>query len=146
MSRKPELQRTWSTPGLFGLVALVAGLVFWFWRKNVKPARPSRWFSWKELDPGGTAGPAIRKNLMRLGAQLDKAREAIGRLDVARAYVLGADHDAAAHAAGLAVDLTSKEHDPADLFDLMEGLQAQGKLARGVLTLHPAFVHYTLEG
>lgn len=82
-----------------------------------EPARPSRWFSWAELDPEGVRTPETARNLVLLGSQLDRLRDLVGPLRVTSALrsptrneQLVIDRGAAPnsdHLRGLAADLVS---------------------------------------
>ncbi len=50
------------------------------------------------------------------------------------------------HIFGLASDLTSRNHTPNELYQLIEELINDGKISEGGLGLYKSFVHYDIRG
>ena len=102
----------------------------------------------------GAEMPAeVLENIIKLAANIQIIRDEIGcALHVNSAYRSPAHNKAiggvknSQHLLGKASDLTSREHTPYQLYNIIKGLIADGKISKGGLGLYNSFVHYDIRG
>jgi len=95
----------------------------------------------------------VMENIFRLSDHLQVIRNAIGNpIHINSAY-RSLSHNAAIggvkgsfHTLGMAADITSRNHTPKELYDIIEGLIESGKLSEGGLGLYKSFVHTDIRG
>ena len=102
----------------------------------------------------GSEMPAeVLDNVIKLAENIQIIRNEIGcALHVNSAYRSPAHNKAiggvknSQHLLGKASDLTSREHTPYQLYKIIKGLIADGKISKGGLGLYNSFVHYDIRG
>ena len=102
----------------------------------------------------GAEMPAeVLENVIKLAANIQIIRDEIGcALHVNSAYRSPAHNKAiggvknSQHLLGKASDLTSRNHTPKQLYDVIESLIKEGKVSEGGLGLYNSFVHYDIRG
>tara|TARA_R110000772_G_scaffold33245_2_gene81016 strand:+ start:9404 stop:9781 length:378 start_codon:yes stop_codon:yes gene_type:complete len=115
----------------------------------------TRNFSLNEFNSkDGAEMPAdVLKNIIELASDLQKIRDVAGcAMHINSAY-RSPDHNRAIggvfnsqHLYGKASDLTSRNHTPKELYDLIEAMILCGDISEGGLGLYKSFVHYDRRG
>ena len=102
----------------------------------------------------GAEMPAeVLENVIKLACNIQVIRDKIGcPLHINSAY-RSPNHNKAIggvknskHLLGKASDLTSRNHTPKQLYDVIESLIKDGKISEGGLGLYNSFVHYDIRG
>ena len=102
----------------------------------------------------GAEMPAeVLENVIKLACNIQVIRDKIGcPLHINSAY-RSPNHNKAIggvknskHLLGKASDLTSRNHTPTQLYDVIESLIKEGKISEGGLGLYKSFVHYDIRG
>jgi len=111
----------------------------------------------------GAEMPAeVLKNVIELASDLQKIRDVAGcaihinsayrspehneRIGGAHKIVDGKRIETSQHVFGKASDLTSRNHTPKELYDLIEAMILCGDISEGGLGLYKSFVHYDIRG
>ena len=102
----------------------------------------------------GAEMPAeVLKNVIELACDLQTIRDAAGcAIHINSAYRSPAHNKRiggvsnSKHVKGLAADLTSRNHTPVELYELIESLINNGKISQGGLGIYNSFVHYDRRG
>lgn len=102
----------------------------------------------------GAEMPAdVLENVIELACNIQVIRDKTGcPLHINSAYRSPAHNKAiggvlnSQHLLGKASDLTSINHTPTQLYDVIESLIKEGKISEGGLGLYKSFVHYDIRG
>ena len=95
----------------------------------------------------------VLKNVIELAGDLQKIRDVANcPIHINSAYrspshnkAIGGVSDSK-HILGIAADLTSRNHTPSELYDIIESMILCGEIAEGGLGLYNSFVHYDRRG
>ena len=112
-------------------------------------------FSLNEFDSkdGAKMPEEVKKNIKQLAVNLQVIRDAAGcAIHINSAYrspshnkrIGGVSNSK--HMFGLASDLTSRNHTPEELYQLIDELIDEGRISEGGLGLYKSFVHYDIRG
>ena len=95
----------------------------------------------------------VLENVIELACNIQVIRDEIGcPLHINSSYRSPAHNKAiggvknSQHLLGKASDLTSRNHTPKQLYDVIESLIKDGKISEGGLGLYNSFVHYDIRG
>jgi len=102
----------------------------------------------------GAEMPAdVLKNVIELASDLQKIRDVAGcAIHINSAYRSPSHNERiggvknSQHTKGTAADLTSRNHTPKELYDLIEAMILCGDISEGGLGLYKSFVHYDRRG